>query len=1052
LYDANAPEILPLSEVFSTILRVILFKWLPFGIRMIFVVICWLGLAPWSTSWLYRMWLLRASAMINVNLSERFDTPSVIQDIFSGIILIVCIIFSFLALMSFADFLRFHLDPAAEEAAAGVNNVNQPNAQHQDANNVPVGNNFQLRVAQEAAAAALEAPGRRAANPFAVDDDSDDSDDEWEHDEAERGRLFEQPIRRENVAFAADNIIPQEIPFDLNNLEPRNGLRRRRLEQNDAGLERPLPLAPENDQNQPVPLRPAVNVNANNNNNNNGEWDDDIEHMEINIAMDQLLGIRGPPYVLFRNVSWFLAFNGAYLGLFAFIPYTLGSTILSAGIKILTVVPFGSIFGWQDTIVNDIAESANVTTSVDMNLPLWTFFIKSLLKSIDEAKRSGDCLQLVDLATCWVGYLSICFTIILWRLMVTTASSYIHRRPLIDGLLWALRCLNAIVKVSTLLTLKMVVLPIVLGIGLDFATLDLFQVSPQERIGFIMENMIGSLLIHWVLGITFMLFVTISVLQLREVVHPEILANVIRPQESHPELLRTLLSERSIKHARRMGLSLLIYAGLLLILIYLPILATSSIMPNFFPLKFRFQHYAPQIQVPLELLLVHLVVLGVLEHAKNMIGRWQHIGMVFVCEKLNLTEFLLPRIKATWKNPENASAAPEMILAPPPLHFQPQAVLPPTELRVEGRRYLPWPEEATPPSPTPIALEYSLLPRKTPPAVIPRLFALILCAWVALSIIIAVGALGPLFLGRVCMRPFERMTGILHEPLVMAAGAQIGWYIVNAINAFLVATMSKEKVDSKLLRRGYCIRNMNNLDFVLTIVAWVFICPTLVGYLISSCFPHPDTSTFESFLMGYLGFNLFAWLVCCFRSKKNRRRRNNRRRGNAGQENVEDVEDEFDEEEEEEEDNNVEEELDADVIANPHNPDGFFGAFRLCFRQIMFNIKIHNDPAARLREDSMEEKCFDLAFFRRRVLLPILCVLLGCIIVPTIVSIGMTSVLSFKTEFFEKYAFVLSFVSMCFLVMLVRGHTHVGKWVSNVRESIRNERYLIGRQLMDMAR
>lgn len=68
---------------------------------------------------------------------------------------------------------------------------------------------------------------------------------------------------------------------------------------------------------------------------NQREWEDDFEHMEINIAMDELLGLRGDFMVLFRNVSWLLAFNGAYLGLFAFIPYTLGSTLLSAGARIV---------------------------------------------------------------------------------------------------------------------------------------------------------------------------------------------------------------------------------------------------------------------------------------------------------------------------------------------------------------------------------------------------------------------------------------------------------------------------------------------------------------------------------------------------------------------------------------------------------------------------------------------------------------------------------------------------------------------------------------------
>lgn len=40
-------------------------------------------------------------------------------------------------------------------------------------------------------------------------------------------------------------------------------------------------------------------------------------------------------------------------------------------------------------------------------------------------------------------------------------------------------------------------------------------------------HQVGSLLLHWVLGITFMLFVTVSVLQLREVMHPEVCAALL---------------------------------------------------------------------------------------------------------------------------------------------------------------------------------------------------------------------------------------------------------------------------------------------------------------------------------------------------------------------------------------------------------------------------------------------------------------------------------------------------------------------------------------------
>ncbi|CAM9408027.1 unnamed protein product, partial [Discosporangium mesarthrocarpum] len=47
--------------------------------------------------------------------------------------------------------------------------------------------------------------------------------------------------------------------------------------------------------------------------------------VEVHMAIDELLGIRGPVSTLLRNALWLLAFNGAYLGMFAFFPFSIGS-------------------------------------------------------------------------------------------------------------------------------------------------------------------------------------------------------------------------------------------------------------------------------------------------------------------------------------------------------------------------------------------------------------------------------------------------------------------------------------------------------------------------------------------------------------------------------------------------------------------------------------------------------------------------------------------------------------------------------------------------------
>lgn len=1059
LYDADAPDVLPWSELATTVARLAVFKWLPFGVRAALVLVLWLAVAPWCTSWLYRMWLLRASAMVNVNFSERFDTPHVVRDIFSGIILIVCIVFSFLALMSFADFLRFHLDHIEEPADE------EPVPHHA----VP-----QAQVRRVQAPAAAAAPGdvdpqlrerldqldgvRRLGNLEEPEsDDSSDEEDWAEHEE-------DHPFR--------DAFIDHPAEVGMENMAPApervgNELRRRRPEQNRERVIDNVNVeeVPENEAPPAAAARRNVRNHVNPPANVNREWEDDFEHMEINIAMDELLGLRGDIIVLFRNVSWLLAFNGAYLGLFAFIPYTLGSTLLSAGAKIVAAFPV-------DLSVPVLAGEA--ASAAGQNMPIASFAVQMLWQAVEDAKQHGDCLQLVDICTCAMGYLSICSTIVLWRFMVTTASSYIHR-PLMGGLLWALRCLTAIVKVSTLLMLKMVVLPIILGLGIDFATLHLFQVSPHARVAFCMQHMIGALMVHWVLGITFMLFVTVAVLQLREVVHPDILAKTIRPQEDHPDLLRTLLSEKCVKHARRMVLSLAIYSALLFVIVHVPVRLASLAAPSFFPLTLRFQYLCPELQVPLELLAVHLVVLSVLEHAKNAIGTFQHAALTFASRHLGLTKYLMPRIYVERMGPNRSHHLEEFVLPPPPLHFHPRAQLPPEELRIDGHRYLPWPEDGL--DDTELT-EYELLPRRTPSHVPLRVAALVVFGWAVSIVVIGAFIFGSLTLGRLCVAPLERVVGITHDPLVMAAGVEIVWFVVSGMSALHVLTRPLDQVAPALVQRGYCVKNLTPMNAVTTVVGWAFVCPFLLGHLIAKCFPVAATSWLESFLLGFLLLHLLAWVVCTFRIRPRRRRGNDQARNVDA--NVDDLEDEFalaeddelfeDEEFDDDDDEAfVDEEMDDEAfdeahahghiqdgafMQHPHavNPDreNIISSLRKVYRQIAFHMTVHENEALRLRQDDLHDRCFDVAFFQRQVLEPVTFFLVAMIVAPALVS--SLVLLLFASASLEKTAFALSSLCLGSLFVLVRSHAHVARWLANLCESIRNERYLIGRQLQDMAR
>ena len=483
-----------------------------------------------------------------------------------------------------------------------------------------------------------------------------------------------------------------------------------------------------------------------------------IQDMEFQVALDELLGFRGPVGALIRNLLWVLAFVTTYLGLFGFLPYRLGAAFSKsrsfAFIARLVRRPLSrfSVEGLFDAIIinatsttttnessiisslcnttilgltcPDISNATNVTaalnqsaaaliasaatnvasnttriteTTVTLNITVESALeacVLLLFRLNEESRRLNTLFRLPDVAKLVLGYFVIAAIVFLWRGLIllytklrkndNNQDSQTHEDAVLrrvgqhlvaeghdgnvenfdddvraaaeqmqqDGEVIEIKlsvifdCAVAVMKVCILLFLKMLILPLVLGILVDCATLELFDAKIQSRVQYAGADLFGALLIHWVAGITFMLFVTVSVLQLREVIHPDLLARIIRPQEPQPDLLGNLLKERGFNHAKRMLFSLSIYIALLAVNVWLPakFLALSGInsyVPVFRPRFWRI--VLPQLQVPLELLVFHLSMLAVLEKYKNYIGQLQHKWLVFMCNFLGLTDCLLPR-------------------------------------------------------------------------------------------------------------------------------------------------------------------------------------------------------------------------------------------------------------------------------------------------------------------------------------------------------------------------------------------------------------------------
>jgi len=627
-YADNTPDNLPLYEVIAGVIHRAGGKWLPFALRAAIAIVLWICVLPLATAYLYQGWIHGPSSVVS-----RWKWELVTTDMVAGGIVAGSIIISFLSLMSLADVLRVHLQqPAPREIPIADEPLNVANGEEEDddfdADIFP----YEAAFAENTGDGIDEFQNNNNFHRinFEVEDEDEDENDHFLHN---------------NML----NLAEEEENDDLVNIQAaRNPI--------DAP---PLEMNPQQQLNPPPPefIPPAADRNDNANDRFEPQFEpmapveDQDDGMDIHVAIDELLGLRGPLSGLIRNLLWLLAFNTIYLGLFACFPHAIGQRAYKRMLNSEQLLNLVTSF--PTLSFNDIS---------------FSFMIESLRA---ESERRNPILQLPDLASITLGYLTLAALVFLSR---TNASIVLHvykngifssiasliysntksevyssrenaeafdrqqflaqgnlhfEPPDTGGEELGVRMLTklkdfldgfaSIVKVGLVLFVKMLFLPLFLGIWLDFATLSLFGTSIRERIIYAGKDLFGAILIHWVFGITFMLMVTVSVLQLREVVHPDLLAKIIRPQEPQPDLLGNILQETGFTHTRRMFLSLTIYVALLLVYVWFPaqILASTGAvdyLPFFRPKVYHF--FLPEFQSPIELLLFHMSMLALLEKYK----------------------------------------------------------------------------------------------------------------------------------------------------------------------------------------------------------------------------------------------------------------------------------------------------------------------------------------------------------------------------------------------------------------------------------------------------
>ncbi|CAL1410132.1 unnamed protein product [Linum trigynum] len=405
------------------------------------------------------------------------------------------------------------------------------------------------------------------------------------------------------------------------------------------------------------------------------------------VPFDELVGMQGPVFHLVENAFTVLASNMIFLGVVIFVPFSLGRVILhyiswlfssASGPVLSFILPLteSDLSLANITLKNALTAVTNLTSeaqdggildpvvhALEVNASAANEAASNISSSVsaDLLKGAGiSTSRLSDVTTLAVGYMLIFFLVFLY-LGVVALIRYTKGEPLTLGrfygiasiaetipslfrqFLAAMKHLMTMIKVAFLLVIELGVFPLMCGWWLDICTLRMFGKSMSDRIQFFSASPLASSLVHWVVGIVYMLQISIFVSLLRGVLRHGVLYFLRDPADPNYNPFRDLIDDPVHKHGRRVLLSVAVYGSLIVMLVFLPVKLAMRMAPSIFPLDISVSD--PFTEIPADMLLFQICIPFAVEHfklrttIKSLLCYW----FTAVGWALGLTDYLLPR-------------------------------------------------------------------------------------------------------------------------------------------------------------------------------------------------------------------------------------------------------------------------------------------------------------------------------------------------------------------------------------------------------------------------
>ncbi|KAA8536214.1 hypothetical protein F0562_028692 [Nyssa sinensis] len=600
VYAENAPARLPFQE-FVVGMAMKACHVLQFFLRLSFVLSVWLLIIPFITFWIWRLTFVRSFGEAQKLFLSHISTTVLLTDCLHGFLLSASIVFIFLGATSLRDYFRHLRELGGQE----------PDREDEGDRNV--------------ARAARRPPGQANRN-FVGDGNGEEAG-------GAQGIAGAGQIIRRNAENVAARWEMQAARLEAH------------VEQMFDGL-------------------------------------DDADGAE-DVPFDELVGMQGPVFHLVENAFTVLASNMIFLGVVIFVPFSLGrvilhyvSWLLSSATSPLMPLTMSAISLANITLKNALTAVTNLTSENQVNSSLGqvTEMLKVNTSGLNEVSNnlsvplSADLLQgatvgtsrLSDVTTLAVGYMFI-FSLVFFYLGIVALIRYTKGEPLTMGrfygiasiaetipslfrqFLAAMRHLMTMIKVAFLLVIELGVFPLMCGWWLDVCTIRMFGKSIAQRVEFFSVSPLASSLVHWVVGIVYMLQISIFVSLLRGVLRNGVLYFLRDPADPNYNPFRDLIDDPVHKHARRVLLSVAVYGSLIVMLVFLPVKLAMRMAPSIFPLDISLSD--PFTEIPADMLLFQICIPFAIEHfklrttIKSVLRYW----FTIVGWALGLTDFLLPR-------------------------------------------------------------------------------------------------------------------------------------------------------------------------------------------------------------------------------------------------------------------------------------------------------------------------------------------------------------------------------------------------------------------------